>query len=259
MELSFSKTESKIKESQGDGDIPVKGKDPGVRIIPRGDVAWLELDLPGQKVNKFSSYVVIELERLIRQLKSSSYKAVVFISRKKSIFIAGADIEEIKNLHKYEEYEEVISFGQGVLNSIEDLPMPTIAAINGACMGGGCELALACDYRIVTDDPSTKVGLPEVRLGLLPGWGGCIRLPKLVGLQSSLDIILAGKSVIGKKALKIGLADECVPKELLDEKVQLFIEEILSGRRKKKVFRPRGFMNKFLESPLGKVVDLESI
>ena len=134
-----------------------------------GEVAWLEWDLPGEKVNKLSSPVMYRLKELIGELENSSYKAVVLISRKKNIFIAGADIEEIKGLNTTEEYAKAIELGQEIINRLEDLPIPVIAAIDGACLGGGCELALACDYRIVTKD--TKIGLPEVRLGLLPGWG----------------------------------------------------------------------------------------
>ena len=217
----------------------------GLCLVPRGEVAWLEWDFPGQKVNKLSSSVMRHLREIINELKTSSYKAVVLISRKKDIFIAGADIDEIKNLKTAEEYNKAVEEGQGILNDFEDLPMPTVAAINGACVGGGCEWALACDYRIVTDH--TKIGLPEVRLGLLPGWGGCVRLPRVVGLQAALDMILTGKTVVGKKALRMGLADECVPRELLELRTQLLVEDILSGKKAKffKVYKPQGLVNGF--------------
>ena len=188
------------------------------------------------------------------ELKNSSYRAVVFISRKKNIFIAGVDIEQIKKLKTTQDYTKAVEDGQEIFNRLEDLPMPVIAAIDGACVGGGCELALACDYRIATDDPSTKIGLPEVRLGLIPGFGGCVRLPRVIGLQASLDIILAGKTVVGKKAAKMGLVDECVPKGLLEQRVQLLVDDILSGKKGKcsKKFKPKGFMNGFLESLVGR-------
>ena len=248
MEQSYSKIETEGRSQTTEGRAGA-----GVRLIPRGDVAWVELDLPGEKVNKISLAVGEELERVLRDLKNSSYKAMVFISRKKGVFIAGADISEIKKLNTYADYKRAIQSGQKIMNSIEDLSIPTIAAIDGACIGGGCELALACDYRIMTNDSSTKIGLPEARLGLLPGWGGCVRLPKLVGLQSSLDIILTGKSIIGRKAVKMGLVEECVPRELLEERVGLFIEGILSGQKRKAKFKPKGFVNKFLESPFGRL------
>src|SRR5690348_15867197 len=105
--------------------------------------------------------------------------------------------------------------GESIYRERENLPLTTIAAIHGACVGGGCEMVLACDYRIGTDDPSTKIGLPEVQLGVIPGFGGTQRLPRTIGLQSALDIILAGKTVDAKKAFKMGLLDQCMPKELL--------------------------------------------
>ena len=247
MELSSSKTQTK-------GPFA----DQGFHLIPRGDVAWLEWDLPGEKVNKLSSLVMNRFGELIDELRDSSYKAVVLISRKKNIFIAGADIEEIKCLNTEEEYAEAIELGQGIFNRLENLPMPTIAAIDGACVGGGCELVLACDYRIITDNKSTKIGLPEVRLGLIPGFGGCVRLPRVVGLQASLDIILSGKTVVGKKAVRMGLADECVPKELLEPRVQLLVNDVLSGKKGKRLkkFKSRGFVNGALESFVGRGIVL---
>ena len=234
--------------------VKKQDKSAGFNLVARGEVAWLEWDLPGEKVNKFSSHVMRELDRKIHQLRESSYKALVFISRKKNIFIAGADIEEITGLKTTEDYKQVIQEGQRIINAIENLPMPVVAAIDGACVGGGCEFALACDYRIVTDHPSTKIGLPEVRLGLIPGWGGCVRLPRVIGLTQSLDIILAGKSVPGKKALRLGLADACVPRELLESKVESLVSEFLSGHTllRPKKFQPKGLKNVFLESFVGR-------
>ena len=122
--------------------------------------------------------------------------------------------------------------------------MPTMALINGACAGGGCELILACDYRIASEDSSTRIGLPETQLGILPGFGGCIRLPRVVGLQASLDVILAGKLLNAKKAQKIGLVDYVVHPNLLESFADKEIQKILqsgSGKRRK-VFKPRGFV-----------------
>jgi 3-hydroxyacyl-CoA dehydrogenase/enoyl-CoA hydratase/3-hydroxybutyryl-CoA epimerase len=154
------------------------------------DIAIVEWDLPGEKVNKLSSPVMERLRDVVAELKASSYKAAIFVSRKKNIFIAGADIEEIQRLNTKEAFLNAVTQAHEVLNALEDLPMLTIAAIDGACLGGGCELVLALDYRLASDHKSTKIGLPEVKLGLIPGFGGCVRLPKLVGLQASLDIIL---------------------------------------------------------------------
>jgi len=225
-----------------------------IKVTSKGSIGLVEFDLVGERVNKLSTPVMKRLEEVADELKNSSYKAVIFISRKPKIFIAGADIEEIKGIREKNEAVRLVESGQAIINKFEDLPMPTIAAIHGACLGGGCEFSLACDYRIVTDDSSTRIGLPETKLGIIPGFGGCIRLPRVIGLQGALDIILAGKSVDGKKATKLGLADLCVPKEQLEERVFAFAKDkIKSGARKrKKYFSPKGTMQRFMESFLGR-------
>lgn len=227
-----------------------------IRIVPKGEVALVEFDLIGEKVNKLSSPVMARFKEVVDELRGSSYKAVVLISRKSKIFIAGADIEEIKKINSKDEFLKVLEQAHGILNSMEDLPMPVIAAIHGACMGGGCELVLACDYRICTDANETKIGLPETKLGIIPGFGGCVRLPRVIGLQASLDIILAGKAVPGQKALKLGLVDECVPTELLEMRAMAMAEEVVRGQRKKrkKTYQPKDVMSKALDSFVGRPV-----
>lgn len=218
------------------------------------EIALIEWDLIGEKVNKLSTPTMIRFKELLAQLPKSNYKAAVIISRKEKIFMAGADIEEIKNLKTKEDFKEKVESGQQVMNMIEDLPIPVVAAVNGACMGGGCEMILACDYRICSDDKSTKIGLPEVRLGIIPGFGGCVRLPRVVGLQASLDIILAGKAVDSRKARKIGLVDDVVHPAILEEKaVEMALQAAGKGKRKKK-FSPKTLPEKLLESPVGKPV-----
>ncbi|MBK9294143.1 MAG: enoyl-CoA hydratase/isomerase family protein [Oligoflexia bacterium] len=221
-----------------------------VRLRPDGDIAWIEFDLPGEKVNKLTSKVLVRLLNIIEELSQSKYKAVVLISKKNNNFFAGADIEEIKDLKVQQDARDAAAFGQSIFTLLEALPMPTIAAINGACVGGGCELVLACDYRIATDDASTKIGLPEVLLGIIPGFGGTQRLPRLIGLQASLDIILAGKTVLGTKAYKAGLVDLCVPKELLLSEVKKFVNEVIKKGKRRKFFSARGLANTLLEGPL---------
>jgi 3-hydroxyacyl-CoA dehydrogenase/enoyl-CoA hydratase/3-hydroxybutyryl-CoA epimerase len=225
-----------------------------LRIVSQGDIALVELDLAGEKVNKLSTPVMLRMKEVINELGKSAYKAVIFISRKNKIFIAGADIEEIQRMKTREEYDAAVRSGQEIMNMIEDLPMITIAAINGACLGGGCEFALACDYRMATEDSSTKIGLPETQLGILPGFGGSIRLPKLIGLQASLDIILAGKAVNAKKAGKMGLVDRVVHPAILQDESLKWARELMqkAGGKPSKKFRPRGLMNVILESPLGR-------
>lgn len=225
-----------------------------IRIEPQGDIAVVVFDLVGEKVNKFSTPVMMRFKEVLEELKKSSYKAVIFKSGKSKIFIAGADIEEIKAMTTKEQFDAAVKGGQDVMNMLEDLPMVTIASINGACMGGGCEMALACDYRILSEDPSTKIGLPETQLGILPGFGGSVRLPRTVGLQAALDIILAGKAVNGKKAQKMGLADKVVHANLLDGFTLNWAKELIAagGKKRRKTYEAKGLMNVVLEGPLGR-------
>lgn len=226
------------------------------RTINGQSVAYLTFDLPNEKVNKLSTPVMLELRGHLENLKTSNHKMVVFQSAKPKIFIAGADIEEIKNLKTKDDVQKAIKNGQSIFNLIEDLPMPTMALINGACAGGGCELILACDYRIATEDSSTRIGLPETQLGILPGFGGCVRLPRVVGLQAALDIILAGKLLNAKKAHKIGLVDNVVHTNLLENFAVDQIGKILAdgAKKRRKKFQPRGPLGKLLEGILSGVV-----
>lgn len=225
-----------------------------VRIVPQGDIAIVELDLVGEKVNKLSTPVMFRLREVISQLKKSSYKAVIFKSNKPKIFIAGADIDEIRMMTTTEQFNKAVQGGQDIFNELEDLPMPTIAAVHGACAGGGCEFIMACDYRIATDDPATRIGLPETKLGIIPGFGGCVRMPRIIGLQSALDIILAGKLERAAKALKIGLIDQLVhPSILMEQATKAAQEAMKTGKRRKK-FKPKGAAAKFLEGPLGRPI-----
>jgi 3-hydroxyacyl-CoA dehydrogenase/enoyl-CoA hydratase/3-hydroxybutyryl-CoA epimerase len=224
-----------------------------IKVIPQGEIAFIEFDLVGEKVNKLSTPVMQRLKDVLTELKSSPFKAVIIISNKPKIFIAGADIEEIQKMKTKEEFEKAVSGGQEILNMIEDLPMPVIAAVNGACAGGGCELILACDYRMATDDPSTKMGLPETQLGIIPGFGGCLRMPRVVGLQNGLSNILEGKLNNSKKALKQGLVDRVVHPAILKEEAVKWAQKIIAegGKKRRAKYQAKGFMNKFIET-LGK-------
>lgn len=227
-----------------------------LRIVPKGEIAFVEFDLIGEKVNKLSSPVMARFKEVIEELGRSSYKAVVLVSRKPKIFIAGADIEEIKKINSHDAFLDVLAPAHAILNAFEDLPIPTIAAINGACVGGGCELVMAADYRIIADNKESKIGLPETKLGIIPGFGGCVRMPRIIGLQASLDIILAGKTIDGKKAAKLGLVDECVPTQMLEEKALEYAQQVLAGKKgkRRKKFEAKGAMNAFLESFVGRPV-----
>lgn len=182
----------------------------------RDGIAVVTFDLPGEPVNKLNAAVKVEFEALLIRIRDDAeIRAVVLISGKPDNFIAGADIEEFTALTTQAEAERLSFEGQEMVSRVETLPKPVVAAIHGACLGGGLELALACSYRVATDHPKTQLGLPEVQLGLIPGAGGCQRLPRLIGARAALDVILTGKSERGAKALRLGLVDELVPKSIL--------------------------------------------
>src|SRR5262249_19167047 len=134
-------------------------------------------------------------------------RAVVFRSGKESGFLAGADLRVLESLHSADEAEQICAAGQALFDRLVALRVPTIAVINGSCLGGGLEFSLACRYRVVIDDSKTRLGFPEVELGLLPGWGGTQRLPRQIGLSKALPILLTGKKVGATEAFQIGLAD----------------------------------------------------
>ena len=182
----------------------------------RDGIAVVTFDLPGEPVNKLNAAVKVEFEALLIRIRDDAeVRAVVLISGKPDNFIAGADIEEFTALTTQAEAERLSFEGQEMVSRVETLPKPVVAAIHGACLGGGLELALACHYRVATDHPKTQLGLPEVQLGLIPGAGGCQRLPRLIGARAALDMILTGRSERGSKALRLGLVDELVPKSIL--------------------------------------------
>jgi 3-hydroxyacyl-CoA dehydrogenase/enoyl-CoA hydratase/3-hydroxybutyryl-CoA epimerase len=179
-------------------------------------IAVVAFDLPGEPVNKLSDAVKVEFEALLIRLRDdTTIRSAVLISGKPDNFIAGADIEELSELTTESAAERLSFEGQEMVSRVETLSTPVVAAIHGACLGAGLELALACHYRIATDHPKTQLGLPEVQLGLIPGAGGCQRLPRLIGARAALDMILTGKSERGPKALRLGLVDELVPPSIL--------------------------------------------
>jgi 3-hydroxyacyl-CoA dehydrogenase/enoyl-CoA hydratase/3-hydroxybutyryl-CoA epimerase len=173
----------------------------------------LTFDRPDSAANIFDAATLMELNEKLDAAKQGA-SGVVFISAKPSIFIAGADLHALETLGG-DELRQFIELGQDVFNRIAALRVPTVAAIHGACLGGGYELCLACRWRIATADRATKIGLPETQLGILPAWGGSTRLPRLIGVPSALDIILGGKTLPAKAALRRGMIDEIAPRELL--------------------------------------------
>ena len=179
-------------------------------------IAVVTFNLPGESVNKLSSAVKTEMESLLTQLgEDAAVRGVVLISGKPDNFIAGADIEEFTAITNQTEAERLSFEGQETVSRLETFQKPIVAAIHGACLGGGLEVALACHYRVASDHPKTVLGLPEVQLGLIPGAGGCQRLPRLIGARAALDMILTGKTERASKAYRLGLVDEVVPASIL--------------------------------------------
>ncbi len=179
-----------------------------VSVEVDGDLALLKLDVAGRSVNVFTRQVMKDLDAALDRLAArSSLRILVLRGMKKSGFVAGADIQQFADIKTSQEAEALSASGQQLFDKLELLPMASLAIVHGPCLGGGLELALACDYRLVVDGPSTQLGLPEVELGLLPGWGGTQRLPRLVGLERALRIILGGKRLNAGEAMAWGLAD----------------------------------------------------
>lgn len=210
----------------------------------------LILDLSGEKVNILKSAVLQEISANLKELaKDKELKCLVIESAKKGNFIAGADINEIKNITEKDEAFSLVQQGQMIISEFAELNCPTICVISGSCMGGGTELALACDYRVAIIDDKTKIALPEVNLGIIPGFGGTQRLPRLIGLSRSLPLILTGKAIDAKKAYKLGVVDDFFPAEQKKEKLKKFISTILSEKDATKIINKRKqkfpFIDKF--------------
>lgn len=176
------------------------------------NILWLTLDRADAKVNSLNDEVFDEFDKVLDDVKAENPVGVILQSGKNTGFIAGADITQFTSLKDESEAFKLIRKAQLVLDKLEALPMPTLAIISGFCLGGGCETALACTYRIAEDTPSTRIGLPEVKLGIIPGWGGTVRLPKLIGAPAAMNIMLPGAALTASKAKKIGLVDAALPK-----------------------------------------------
>ncbi len=201
------------------------------RTIRTDDICVLTFDRPGSSANIFDRATLVDLrEHLLVISSQSGIRGLILASAKPSIFVAGADLKSMSGASP-DQVRELIELGQSVMNHLANLSIPTIAAIHGAALGGGYEVSLACDYRIASTDRSTKIGLPEIQLGLLPAWGGCTRLPRLIGLPKALDIILAGKTVVAKQALKYGMVDAIVPPEYLIEQAAKMLGRGKPSRR----------------------------
>ena len=191
---------------------------PAFTTVVEDGIAVVTLDLPGESVNKFSRAVRNEFAGLLTELEGdAAVRAVVVISGKPEMFVAGADINEFVAARTAEEATRLSRDGQKLLDRIATSKKPVVAAVHGTCLGGGLELILACHYRVASDHPKTVFAAPEVQLGLLPGAGGCSRLPRAIGLRAALETILTGKNIRAAKAFRMGLIDELVPPAILKE------------------------------------------
>ncbi|HEX6863103.1 MAG TPA: enoyl-CoA hydratase-related protein, partial [Thermoanaerobaculia bacterium] len=196
-------------------------------------LATLTFDSPNHKVNVFTRAALTELESVIQDLgRRQDIDVLILLSGKPGSFIAGADLEEISKVTDPTEAEAGSRIGHRLFSAWESLPFPTVAAIRGVGLGGGTEISLASTWRVASDSAATRIGLPEVRLGILPGWGGSTRLPRLIGIAEALDLILTGKTVAGRKALKLGLIDALIPDARFLDHVHSFAHE-KAGRRRK--------------------------
>ena len=213
-------------------------------------IAVLTMDVPGESVNTLKAEFAQEINELLVEIKrDTSIKGLVIISGKKDSFIAGADVKMLDSCESIDDVKAITKQGYEVFSELEGLSFPVVAAIHGNCLGGGLELAMACHARICTDNSKTVLGLPEVMLGLLPGGGGTQRLPRIVGITSALDMMLTGKQLRPKQALKLGLVSDVVPESiLLDAAIKLAKSGKITANPKKK-----SFVNKVLEgTPVGR-------
>lgn len=188
------------------------------------NIVWLWIDRNDSHVNSLNKVVLEEFERILQSLSADkSVRGLIIGSKKKSGFIAGADIEQFTKLQSVDEATDLIRHGQLIFNQLAALTIPTVAMIDGFCLGGGLELALACRYRVAEDGEKTKIGLPEVLLGIHPGWGGTVRLPTLIGALPALDLILTGRALNANACAKLGIIDAAVPKRHLERAARYFI------------------------------------
>jgi 3-hydroxyacyl-CoA dehydrogenase/enoyl-CoA hydratase/3-hydroxybutyryl-CoA epimerase len=193
-------------------------------------VAWLTFDKPGASANSLSRAAMEELDERLREIEQQRPAGLVIRSGK-SGFIAGADVSEFGQVSAPDEAVPSIRAAHAVLQRLEDLPFPTVAAINGYCLGGGLELAMACRHRICADDPKVTLGLPEVMLGIHPGFGGTVRAVQLVGVATAMDLMLTGKNLRPDKALRAGLVDEVVPANQLHDAAKALVLRPLRHRK----------------------------
>lgn len=229
------------------------------RLEPQaGGIVHLVMDHPERRVNVLDEQALTDLEGVLASLSARpDLSGVVVISGKPGSFIAGADIEAIGSITDREQALALINRAHAAFSRLATLPVPTVAAIDGVCLGGGAELTLACDSRIASEEPRTQIGFPEVLLGIVPGFGGCVRLPRLIGLPGALDLVLTGRTLDARRAEKMGLIARAVPAAWLVDRAHERVR-VLAGRRERRDrYHPRGAAAWFLgQSAVGRGIVL---
>ncbi|MFH1782897.1 MAG: 3-hydroxyacyl-CoA dehydrogenase NAD-binding domain-containing protein [Candidatus Omnitrophota bacterium] len=203
------------------------------------DILILEFNTPGSKANILTIRLMKELDSIIDSIPSKpDLKALIIKSKKKDIFIAGADIQELRELDSFEKAKEMAQMGNDIFNKIEELDIVTLSLIDGACIGGGLEISLACDHRIASRNSRVKIGLPEIKLGIVPGWGGVVRLLRLIGLENATNMLVSGEVISAKRAFSYGIIDRLVENTHDLETDIDFIKDILKRKKGKRVSVP---------------------
>lgn len=210
-------------------------------------IAWATLDVADAAANTLGAAVLTELASLLDALDRQPPTGLVIRSGKAAGFIAGANIDEFTRIDSAAAARALVERGWNLFARLASVSYPTLALVRGHCMGGGLELALACRYRLVVDEPATRLALPEVMLGIYPAWGGMLRLPRLIGPAAALDLMLTGKGVDAAKARRLGLADDCVPARVMDNAARILL---LSGREPRRL----PLLQRLLNGPLAGIV-----
>ncbi|MEL7833509.1 fatty acid oxidation complex subunit alpha FadJ [Fodinibius sp. Rm-B-1B1-1] len=223
-------------------------------IEEQENILVVTLDQSDEKVNKLTEELITEFQQLLDQTDPDEIDGIVLISGKENNFIAGADVEMLKNKEAPDEIEDLSQRGNTLLLKLENFPKPVVAAIHGSCMGGGLEVAMACHYRVASEHSKTVLGQPEVKLGLLPGGGGTQRLPRLIGVQNALTYMLTGKNIYPRKAYKLGLVDELTHRDAILTAAKKAVQKINSGNFERE--DKRSLAHQLMEgmSPLRKII-----
>ncbi len=222
-----------------------------LRLEPGEDgVAALVFDRPGSRANFLSRATLEALDALLAEAErlagEGRLRALVLRSARPGVFVAGVDLKELRRVRDAAEGTAHARRGQAVLRRLEQLAVPTFAALDGACLGAGAELALACSYRLASASPRTRIGLPEVQLGIVPALGGTVRLPRLIGVRAALDLVVTGRSVDAREAERLGLVDAVFPEDGFDAAVRRFVAERLRRGRMRTGAR-RGVARRLVE------------